>query len=147
VSARLYLGEHPGILIQDVPPEAPPSETIRSFYATSHSESSETGRLGFTEIADDPVHSEHEGLGLALDFDRSDIPIKDGFYGPTEAVIDDLGPWFGTYRSGTLHADHRVRDLRITRGANPDRAGVRVALWYVPDAELPTPADVLDLID
>lgn len=93
-------------------------------------------RVGIPKIADDPVFDEHEGLGLSLTFDRADIHIRQGWFGPTEAVVDDLVTWFGTYTNRELIADHRLRDLRVTRGVNPSRTGVTISLWYVPDAEV-----------
>ncbi len=147
VSARLYVGKRPGLLIQDPPPDPPPSDCLRAIYVDSHSESSDRNRAGIPEIADDPVYGEHEGLGLSLEFDRSDIPIRRGWFGPTEAVVDDLTPWFGTYTKRQLIADHRIRDLRITRGLNPARRGVRISLWYVPDEAIPLPGHVMVRIE
>ncbi len=103
---------------------------------------SSADRPGIPEISDDPVFDRHEGIGLSLDFDRSDIPIRKGWFGPTEAVIDDLAPWLGRYTSRQLIADHRMRDLRITRGASPDSMGVRIAIWYVPDVAVSVPDNV-----
>ncbi len=50
--------------------------------------------------------------------------------------MDDLTPWFGTYTRRELIADHRIRDLRITRGADSSKSGVAISLWYVPDEEV-----------
>ena len=97
---------------------------------------SDRNRVGIPEIADDQVFDEHEGLGLSLMFDRSDIPIRQGWFGPTEAVVDDLVSWFGTYTKRELIADHRIRDLRMTRGVDPSKTGVSISVWYVPDSEV-----------
>lgn len=142
VSASLHVGARPGLLMEDHPVNVPPSGLLRSLYVDSHSETSDRSRKGVPEIADEPLFDAHEGLGLALEFDRSDIPIRRGWFGPTEAVVDDLTPWFGTYTKRGLIADHRIRDLRIVRGINPERSGVRISLWYVPDSSIPVP-DVL----
>lgn len=146
VSARMYVGNRSGLLIESVLPEPPPDEHLRSMYVASHSDASVRGRLGIPEIIDDPVFDEHEGVGLSLAFDRGDIPIRGGWFGPTEAVIDDLAPWLGRYTSRQLIADYRIRDLRITRGKSPDAAGVRITIWYVPDDAIPVPDAVTQSI-
>ncbi len=142
VSARLYVGQRPGLLIEEASPGPPPSDCLRTIYLDSHSETSDRNRAGIPEIASDPVYGKHEGLGLSLEFDRSDIPIREGWFGPTEAVVDDLTPWLGTYTKRQLIADHRIRELRIVRGVNPLQSGVRISLWYVPDSSILVP-DVL----
>lgn len=147
VGARLFVGDRPGVLIEDVPPASPPSDALRTIYLESHSEGSDRNRLGIPEIAADPVYAEHEGVGLSLEFDRADIPIRRGWFGPTEAVVDDLAPWLGRYTARGLVADHRIRDLRFTRGLNPQGRGVRITFWYVPDEAIPVPADLNARID
>jgi hypothetical protein len=136
VSAQEYVGEPPGVLIEDLPPAAPPEDCVRRLRLDRHSLASEKGRVGIPEIVNDSPCDEHEGIGLGLDFDGPDIPLRLGWYGPMEAVIDDLRPWLGTYTKRELIADHRIRDLRITRGNSPDSRGVTIALWYVPDSEV-----------
>ena len=91
----------------------------------------------------DPAMDVHEGIGLSLLFDSADVPIRRGWFGPTEAVIDDHVPWFGTYAKRNLISDHQLRDLRITREANPGGSRVSITIWYVPDSEVSVPADVL----
>lgn len=139
VSARVYVGDDPGLWVEDRLPDDPPGSCLRQLYVPQHSRVSQRGRVGIPEIAHDPICDEHEGLGLYLAFDSSDIPIRKGWFGPVEAVIDDLVPWLGTYTSRHLIADHRIRDLRIRRGVAPGQAGVRLSLWYVPDDELNVP--------
>ena len=139
VSARLYVGAPQGLLIEDRVPDAPPQDSSHSIYVSSHSDGSTRGRMGIPQIDNDQVLDEHEGLGLSLSFDRSDIAIRQGWFGPTEAVVDDLIPWFGTYTSRGLIADHRIRDLRIERGVNPSDRGVRISVWYVPDPAVALP--------
>jgi|GEM_PF-5769808 len=73
----------------------------------------------------------HEGIGIALEFDQDDVPIRRGWFGPTEAVLDHLVPWLGTYMNRGLIADHRLRDVRFTRGANPRGSRVTITIWYV----------------
>ncbi len=145
VSARLHVGDRPGLLIEDGPPE-PPTKVLRSIYVEAHSQGSDRTRVGIPEIADDPPFDEHEGIGLSIEFDRSDIPIRKGWFGPTEAVVDDLVPWLGRYTSRGLIADHRIRDLRFVRGVDPTRQGARITIWYIPDGQIPVPAEVLQVI-
>jgi hypothetical protein len=144
VAARLYVGDPPGLLIEDGSPDPPPSDCVHSIYVPSHSNVSSRGRTGIPEIADDAVCIEHDGVGLSLAFDRADIPIRKGWFGPTEAVIDDLIPWLGIYTTGGLIADHRIRDLRIERGVNPTSQGVHIRLWYVPDDSIPVQPSILE---
>lgn len=143
VSARMYVGSSPGLLIEDRPLEPPPADCARTIYIASHSRVSARGRLGIPVIADDEPLMDHEGLALHLAFDSPDIPIRRGWFGPTEAVVDDLVSWFGTYTSRQLIADHRIRDLRIERGLSPTKQGVAISVWYVPDDELAVPAGLL----
>lgn len=136
VSARLLVGERPGLVIEDPLPVQPPTDSLRTVYLETHPDVSDRNRVGIPEIADDPVFDDHEGLGLSLTFDRSDIPTRQGWFGPTEAVVDDLVSWFGTYTKRELIADHRLRDLRMTRGVDPSKTGVGISLWYVPDSDV-----------
>ncbi len=136
VWARIRIGESPGLLIEDTELEDPPDDPLRSLYVAEHSRLSARGRVGIPDIEADEIFSDHDGLGLALRFDSDDIPIRRGWFGPTEAVIDDLVAWFGTYTSRELIADHRIRDLRIERGVRPEAYGVHITLWYVPDDEV-----------
>lgn len=140
VTARLYVGSQPGLLLEDSLPPLP--EPVRSLYVSSHSKVSARTRPGILELVDDEVLSDHEGLGLSLEFDRADIPIRRGWFGPTEAVVDDLKPWFGTYTTRELIADHRIRHVRFQRGINPEAEGVRISVWYVPDQDMTIPPDV-----
>lgn len=141
VSARLHVGDNPGLLIEDELP-SPPATVERSVAVPIASKSSDRNRKGIPSIANDAVLDEHEGIGVWLAFDAEDIPIRRGWFGPTEAVIDDLVPWLGTYTAANLIADHRIRDLRIVRGSNPDDHGVDVRVWYVPDEDVPIPSEL-----
>lgn len=140
VTARLYVGTQPGLLLEDSLPALP--EPVRSLYLPSHSKVSARTRRGIPELVNDAVLPDHEGLGLSLEFDRADIPIRRGWFGPTEAVVDDLKPWFGTYTTRELIADHRIRHVRFQRGLNPEAEGVRISVWYVPDEDLRVPPQV-----
>jgi len=144
VTARLYVGRQPGMLLEDGLPPLP--EPVRSLYVPSHSKVSDRTRPGIPELVDDAVLSDHEGLGLSLEFDRADIPIRRGWFGPTEAVVDDLKPWFGTYTTRELIADHRIRHVRFRRGVNAGTEGVRISVWYVPDQDMTIPPAVASRI-
>jgi hypothetical protein len=144
VSVRLHVGDRPGVLIEDGDPSTP-GVVLKSIYVERHSIGSQKTRVGIPEIGSDPVFNQHEGIGQSIEFDRTDIPIRRGWFGPTEAVIDDLAPWLGRYQTRGLIADHRIRDLRLTRGVKPDSHGARISIWYVPDSEIPVPDELLDL--
>ena len=128
VRARLVVGDTPGMLFEDARSHVDDEAVLRSIYLASHSDGSARERRGIPEIVNDPVFNLHEGLGISLEFDRADIPIRRGWDGPTEAVIDDLVPWFGTYTSRDLIADHCLRDLRLVRGVNPTATGVKTKI-------------------
>lgn len=67
-------------------------------------------------------------LGVELCFDSAATKIGQfDFGGPVKPFIDGLGPLFGSYANGP--ADHRVRELRITKGARPDGFGARLRVW------------------
>jgi len=69
-------------------------------------------------------------LGLELFFDSASVRIgRFDFEGPIKPLIDALAPILGRGRQGP--ADHRVRELRIRRGAQPERHGVRVRAWLL----------------
>ena len=142
VQARLVVGSRPGLLIEDDAFGTQNNELLRSLYVPAYSQTSARDRIGIPEIADDPVFDEHEGLGISLRFDSNDVPIRQGWFGPTEAVIDDLTPWFGVYTQREMIADHRIRDLRIVRGVNPDADGVEIGVWYVPDESVSISKDI-----
>ena len=135
VWATLHVDGNPGLYVDDEQVKAPEGP-VHDIYLPTHSEVSDRNRDPIAQVAKDPVMADHEGLGLYLGFDRLDIPIRRGWFGPTEAVIDDLVPWFGTYTSRGLIADHRLREIRIVRGLRPGSGGVRVAAWYVTDQEV-----------
>jgi len=71
-----------------------------------------------------------EPVGLALYFDSAEVPIWDfGFEGPIKPFIDGLGPLLGPAPQGP--ADHRIRELRITRGSRPGQRGARIRMWLL----------------
>jgi hypothetical protein len=99
------------------------------------------------ELAHAQELHDHEDIGVSLKFNSPDIPIRRGWFGPTEAVIDDLTPLLGTHTRRNLIADHRIRDLRISRGHAPTEHGVAVDVWYVPDFEVAIPPDLAARIE
>ncbi len=138
VHARLYVGEPSGLLIRDQVFRQP-AGAERTLYVDFHSMKSARDRIGIPGIAGDSALDEHDGIGLSLEFDRDDIPIRQGWFGPTEAVVDDLSPWLGRYTSRQLVADHRIREIHFSRSNNPGREGVKISAWYVPDGALAVP--------
>lgn len=67
-------------------------------------------------------------IGLELTYDSAAVRIgRFDFEGPVKPLIDALAPLFGRYANGP--ADHRVRELRITKGVRPGEEGVRVRAW------------------
>jgi len=70
-------------------------------------------------------------LGVSLVFKSDVARVGDfGFEGPIKAVLDGLGPLFGTYSNGPR--DYRVRELRIERGGQPGQHGVSITIWRLP---------------
>jgi hypothetical protein len=147
VRARLYVGVRPGVLIEsdDVPVAIPTPE--ESLYVPVHSSGNARDREGIPALTNAEPLRLHEGIGVSLRFDSPEIPIRHGWFGPTEAVIDDLAPLLGTYTRRQLVADHRIRDLRISRGHSPNRSGVAIDVWYVPDRQVSTPLDLAARIE
>jgi len=71
-----------------------------------------------------------EPLGLEIRFDSPDVPIWNfGFDGPIKPFIDGMGPLLGPARQGP--ADYRIKDLRLSRGARPDRRGAQIRMWLL----------------
>lgn len=69
-------------------------------------------------------------IGLELTFDDDHVKIgRFNFEGPVKPLIDAFAPLFGQGRNGP--ADHRVRELRITKGARPPGTGVLVRAWMM----------------
>lgn len=40
-----------------------------------------------------------------------------------------------------------MRDLRFLRGVHPDRSGVRISTWYVPDELVEMPPEIKTAIE
>ena len=98
-------------------------------------------RPSVAELAGIEPYGDTEPIGLALEFDAADVTVGNLSYdGPIKSCVDHLTPLFGeTMISGRMLAkDYRVRELRITRGHAPQRAGVDVTLWRLPQPD-PTP--------
>jgi hypothetical protein len=84
------------------------------------------------ELAGLSAFGVEELLGLSLAFDAPDVDVGNMSYdGPTKSLIDDLAPLFGTHvvRGKLEGNDHRVKELRITRGVRPGASGVTATLW------------------
>jgi hypothetical protein len=136
--ASVERGEPEGVLIREAVPPTPLSVDSFALYIARPSTSSVSSRAVIPELHDVEAFGGDGPLGLALEFDGSDVAVGDLSYdGPTKSCIDDLTPLFGeTMISGRMLAkDYRVRELRITRGHAPERAGVTVTLWHLADRE------------
>ena len=69
-----------------------------------------------------------EPLGLQIMFDSETARISDfGFSGPIKPFIDGMETVLGPSSHGP--ADHRIRELRITKGNNPGGFGATVRIW------------------
>ncbi len=77
-----------------------------------------------------PLAIGEPGLGVALTFHGPRINLGDIATGRPKNVIDCLWPLIGG-RAGAPD-DHLVTELRLSRLASSDRAGVRVAVWRRP---------------
>jgi len=141
--AVVQRGETEGVLIRDVAPPPPPtSDEYVTLYIARPSRSSVRDRAVVPELQDVLPFGDDEPIGLALEFDSPDVAVGEMSYeGPIKSCIDDLTPLFGERMiSGRMLAkDDRVRELRITRGHKPERAGVTVTVWRLPQPEVCPP--------
>ena len=140
--AQVRAGEPEGVLIREEQPPPLDPGAPAGIYISKPSSGSQAKRPRPPELEHVEVVGNDEPLCLTVEFDASDVPLAALSYdGPLKSLIDDLTPLFGTgLISGRLLAkDHRVKDLRITRGLNPDGHGVRVRLWPLNDEGQPWP--------
>lgn len=128
--ARVGVGPAPGLRIFESPPPPAPPVAIRVLVNTPPSRSLRT--TGIPELAALAQVGLPDGsVGVELSFHAPDIRISDfGFEGPIKPLIDGMFIPLG----GQSHrpADHRIKDLRIRRGAEPQGTGVTVAIWPLP---------------
>jgi hypothetical protein len=134
VWARVEQGAPEGVLIRDQVPPSPPAASgdVFACYIARPSNASTKDRPAVPELAGVAPFGVDENLGMALQFDGERVAVGELSYdGPIKSLVDDLTPLFGHRSiSGRLLAkDYRVRELRITRGHAPSRAGVTVTLW------------------
>lgn len=130
--ALVQQGENEGVLIRDQAPPPPPAREAFSVHIARPSGMSVRDRPPVPELAGVAAFGGDEPLGMALQFDDDDVTVAELSYdGPIKSLVDDLTPLFGQRAiSGRLLAkDYRVRELRITRGHAPGRAGATVNLW------------------
>lgn len=136
--AEVKVAEPEGVLILDEEPPPLNPRAPAGTYISMPSSGSRADRPPPPELEHVNSVGADEPLCLTLEFDASDVPVAALSYdGPLKSLIDDLTPLFGTgLIAGRLLAkDHRVKDLRITRGLNPGSNGVRVRLWLLGELE------------
>ena len=133
VWALLKTGGPEGVQVREaVPPLPPVGDGTISVHIAHPSTGSVVDRDPVPELSAVTVFGRDEPVGLALQFDSPDVAVGELSYeGPVKSLIDDLGPLLGHRElRGRMEAnDERVRELRITRGHDPERAGVAVTLW------------------
>ncbi len=131
--ATVEHGADEGVLIREcVPPPPPTGAQTFSVHIAHPSTECVPNRPPAPELEGVATFGSDEPLGLALEFDGSDVAVGEmSWVGPTKSLIDDLAPLLGQrWVRGRLEAeDRRVRELRITRGHAPRRSGVTVTLW------------------
>ena len=134
--AQVRVGEPEGVLILEEDPPPAALGAPAGIYLTKPSSGSRANRPPVPELAGVAAIGRDDPLCLAVEFDAGDVPLAALSYdGPLKCLIDDLTPLFGTGMiAGRLLAkDHRVKELRITRGHNLGGAGVRVRLGPISD--------------
>jgi hypothetical protein len=130
---RIALGEPAGVHLWEERPPSPPTPLLRVELPNPPTRSLRREHalpelVGVSAIEGDAL------LGVSLAFHSPTVRVGDfGFDGPVKALLEAMGPVFGTYREGPR--DYRLGDLRIERGGvQPDRGGVNVAIWPLVDA-------------
>jgi hypothetical protein len=127
------VGNEPGLWVRDVAPPEPAPSTV-TFYLARPPTASLRGVAALPELEQaTPMGLPDQAVGASLRFDSAEAQIANfDFSGPVKKVIDSLWPVLG----GTAKspADHRIRDLRITRGAAPGKIGVTISAWLLGDA-------------
>jgi len=118
----------PGVLVGEQEPAAPAHPDVEAYLPRLPKGSSRPSAV-LPELEGRTVlGNPDQRVGLWLSFDSDLVRVGNlGLDGPVKSVIDNLWPLLG----GAPHdpADHRIRELRIIRGANPADKGVAAALW------------------
>lgn len=120
-----------GVYVTEAPPPPPPPSAF-SVHIDRPSSGSVAGRPALPAVLESSPIGLDNPLGLALEFDAQDVVIGTLSYeGPTKSLIDDLAPLFGSSLvNGKLQGkDHRIKELRITRGHHAGAGGVTVSVW------------------
>jgi len=119
-----------GVFVAEREPTAPAHLDVRAYVPRPPKRSSRPSAV-LPELDGQSVLGEpDQPVGLWLSFDSDLVRVGAlGLEGSVKTVIDNLWPLLG----GKPHdpADHRIRDLRIVRGADPAESGVTVGLWLL----------------
>lgn len=121
----------PGVFIQE---EEPGRLTLidRAYYLEAPPKKSVKLVVSLPELAGAILLGFAEPVSIQLIFDDPQTRIWDfSMEGPIKCVIDALWPVLGG--APNQGHDHRMRELRIFRGADPGKNGVRVALKILPE--------------
>jgi hypothetical protein len=133
--ASVSEGAVEGVLVRaEVPPRPLETAIVCRVHIDQPSVGSIRGRPPVPELSNVGAVGTNEPLGLSPQFDDPAVAVGELSYeGPVKSLIDDLTPLFGEQliAGRMLAMDHRVRELRLTRGHEPTRAGVTLSLWYL----------------
>lgn len=124
VWATVEVGDPAGVEISDTPPPPPPALATTVKLSAAPRRSVRTAER-LAELVEHTPLGTDEPCGCALVLGHNTAGVVFGFNGPIKPTIDALWPLLG----GAAHspADHRIRDLRVTRDGS--MSGVTVSLW------------------
>lgn len=126
--ATVDAGSEPGVEIAEQRPLSPPGSAVAVKLESAPQRSVRTTER-LAELVEHAPLVGDEPCGCFLTLGRDTAGVVFGFEGPIKPTIDALWPHLG----GAAHspADHRIRDLRVSR--DESQTGALVALWPMED--------------
>jgi hypothetical protein len=128
--ATVEVGGEPGVDITEEPPPPASNPAVTVRLTNGPRRSVRTTEM-LAELADQSPLGLDEPCGCSLTLGHDTAGVVFGFDGPIKPTIDALWPILG----GAAHApaDHRIRDLRVSRDLS--QTGVLVSVWSIESAD------------
>jgi len=124
------IGEPAGVVINDEIPPLLPELCEGPIHIANPPVQSRRQSDPLSELEGRKIIGSTEPLGLIIAVDSDEVQIANfDFNGPIKPLIDKLGPLLGTDHQGV--ADHRIHEIRISKGHLFGGKGVSIGLWFL----------------